>query len=165
MLQFHIGEVEILLSFFSICLTCVHVSTYHNLFGTGNESYNIRMPVKCPTQWILIIIAASQRNYSMCPVILIAQLLCLQYKSNVFTALVWWDFKTIIPIKSLVMKSQPPRDGVCDPVLEFSHGGGSNEYKRVLSTKQNFSPKWSEQHLKATLLNLTWDVHYKNKSQ
>lgn len=35
-------------------------------------------------------------------------------------------------IKSLVMKSQPLKVGVCDPVLEFSHGGGSHKQKDLL---------------------------------
>lgn len=168
MLQFHTGKAEKNNSFFSIRLTCLHVSIYHSLFGTGNESYNIHMSVKYPTQWILIIIAASPYNYSICPVILIAQFLCLLCStSNVFTALVWWDFKTIIPIESLVMKSQPLRDGVRDPVLELSHGEGSNKYKGVCNTKQNFRPKPSEQllkqhlNLKAALLNLAWEYSTK----
>lgn len=91
----------------------------------------------------------------------------LQHKSNVFTALVWWDFKTIIPIESLVMKSQPLRDGVRDPVDELSHGEGSNKYKGVCNTKQNFRPKPAEQllkqhlNLKAALLTLIWEYNTK----
>lgn len=48
--------------------------------------------------------------------------------------------------------------GVCDTVLEFSHGEGRNECKRVWDTKQNFRSRPSEQllwqHLEAALLNL-----------
>lgn len=75
-------------------------------------------------------IASSQSNCSMHPVPI--PLFDLQYKSNVFYSIGLMGFENRHSIKSLVIKSQPPRVGVCDHVLEISHGSRSHTQKELL---------------------------------